>query len=81
MVANRFWKRFWQIAVNAVLLVVVFLFLMPYLYMVSSSLKEGGEIFSIPIKLLPQGVFFGNWRCSAYCFSPRPATTLSGRSS
>ena len=61
MVGNRFWTRFWQIAVNAVLLVVVILFLMPYLYMVSSSFKEGGEIFSIPLKLLPDGLYLGNY--------------------
>jgi ABC-type glycerol-3-phosphate transport system permease component len=61
MVGNRFWTRFWQVAVNTVLIVVVLLFLMPYLYMVSASFKEGGEIFSIPIKLLPQGLYLGNY--------------------
>ena len=47
--------------VNAVLLLAVFLLLMPYLYMISASFKEGNEIFSIPIKLLPDGLYLDNY--------------------
>jgi ABC-type glycerol-3-phosphate transport system permease component len=61
MVGNKVQIRLWQIAGNAVLLVAVFLLVMPYLYMISASFKEGNEIFSIPINVLPEGLYMGNY--------------------
>lgn len=62
MVGNRLQTRVWQIAINAVMLLAVFLLIMPYAYMISASFKEGNEIFSIPIEILPQGLHLGNYR-------------------
>ncbi|QIN83474.1 ABC transporter permease subunit [Rubrobacter tropicus] len=62
MVGNRAQTRILQVAVNGVLLFAVFLLIMPYLYMISASFKEGNEIFSIPIEVLPQGLHLGNYR-------------------
>src|ERR671916_1484806 len=61
MVGNRVQVRVWQGIVNAVLLFAVFLLIIPYLYMISASFKEGNEIFSIPIEFLPQGFYLGNF--------------------
>ena len=61
MVGNKLQVRLVQVLVNAMLLFAVFLLIMPYLYMISASLKEGSEIFSIPIKILPEGLYLGNY--------------------
>jgi multiple sugar transport system permease protein/arabinosaccharide transport system permease protein len=61
MVGNKLQIRVAQVLVNALLLFAVFLLIMPYLYMISASFKEGSEIFSIPIKLLPEGLYMGNY--------------------
>lgn len=61
MVGNKFQVRVAQVLVNALLLFAVFLLIMPYLYMISASFKEGSEIFSIPIKILPEGLYMGNY--------------------
>ncbi len=61
MIGNKLQIRVVQVLVNAVLLLAVFLLLMPYLYMISASFKEGNEIFSIPIKLLPDGLYLDNY--------------------
>lgn len=61
MVGNKLQIRVAQVFVNALLLFAVFLLIMPYLYMISASFKEGNEIFSIPIKLLPEGLYMGNY--------------------
>jgi ABC-type glycerol-3-phosphate transport system permease component len=61
MVGNKLQIRLWQVAINALLLFAVFLLIIPYAYMISASFKEGGEIFSIPIELLPRGLYMGNY--------------------
>ena len=61
MVGNKLQIRIVQVMANAVLLFAVFLLIMPYLYMISASFKEGSEIFSIPIKILPDGFYMGNY--------------------
>jgi ABC-type glycerol-3-phosphate transport system permease component len=61
VVGNKFQVRVAQVLVNALLLFAVFLLIMPYLYMISASFKEGSEIFSIPIKILPEGFYMGNY--------------------
>jgi len=58
---NRVSTRLWQLLGNAVLLLVIFLTIMPYVYMVSASFKPGDELFSIPIKIFPKSLFWGNY--------------------
>ncbi len=51
-----------QIVGNAILLVGVFLTIMPFFYMVSASFKPGSELYSIPVQVLPQSLFLGNYQ-------------------
>jgi ABC-type glycerol-3-phosphate transport system permease component len=46
---------------NLVLLFGVFLTAMPFVYMISASFKPGGEIYSIPVRLLPERLYLGNY--------------------
>ena len=50
-----------QVIGNAFLLLGVFLTAMPFVYMITASLKPGGEIYSIPFKLFPQSFYLGNY--------------------
>jgi multiple sugar transport system permease protein/arabinosaccharide transport system permease protein len=61
VVGNKLQIRIAQVLVNALLLFAVFLLIMPYLYMISASFKEGSEIFSLPVKILPEGLHLGNY--------------------
>ena len=61
MVGNKLQVRLVQVLANAMLLFAVFLLIMPYLYMISASFKEGSEIFSLPVKILPEGLYLGNY--------------------
>jgi ABC-type glycerol-3-phosphate transport system permease component len=61
MVGNKLQIRLWQVAINALLIFAVILLVVPFAYMISASFKEGSEIFSIPIELLPQGLYMGNY--------------------
>jgi ABC-type glycerol-3-phosphate transport system permease component len=61
MVGNKVQIRLWQVAINALLLFAVVLLIIPYAYMISASFKEGSEIFSLPIEILPQGFYMGNY--------------------
>jgi multiple sugar transport system permease protein/arabinosaccharide transport system permease protein len=58
---NRVATRLWQVLGNAVLLIVIFLTVMPYVYMVSASFKPGEELFSIPVQLFPDSLYLGNY--------------------
>ena len=58
---NRVSTRLWQVVGNVVLLVVIFLTVMPYVYMVSASFKPGDELFSIPVKIFPDSLYWGNY--------------------
>lgn len=58
---NRAATRLWQVLGNAVLLLVIFLTIMPYVYMVSASFKPGEELFSIPVKIFPDSLYWGNY--------------------
>ena len=58
---NRVATRLWQVLGNAVLLLVIFLTIMPYVYMVSASFKPGEELFSIPVKIFPDSLYWGNY--------------------
>jgi len=53
--------RVLQILGNAVLLFGVFLTVMPFVYMVSASFKPGSELFSIPVRVFPESLFWGNY--------------------
>ena len=53
--------RILQIVGNAVLLFGVFLTIMPFVYMVSASFKPGSELFSIPVRVLPDDLYLGNY--------------------
>jgi multiple sugar transport system permease protein/arabinosaccharide transport system permease protein len=46
---------------NVILVAAVFLTAVPFLYMISSSLKPQYEIFTFPVKLLPETVFTENY--------------------
>jgi ABC-type glycerol-3-phosphate transport system permease component len=61
VVGNKLQVRLVQVLANAMLLFAVFLLIMPYLYMISASFKEGSEIFSLPVKILPEGLHLGNY--------------------
>jgi ABC-type glycerol-3-phosphate transport system permease component len=39
----------------------VLLTAMPFIYMITASFKPGGEIYSIPISILPQSLYLGNY--------------------
>jgi ABC-type glycerol-3-phosphate transport system permease component len=41
--------------------VVIFLTIMPYVYMVSASFKPGEELFSIPVQVFPDSLYWGNY--------------------
>jgi ABC-type glycerol-3-phosphate transport system permease component len=58
---NRTTTRLWQVLGNAVLLLVIFLTVMPYVYMVSASFKPGDELYSIPVKIFPDSLYWGNY--------------------
>ena len=53
--------RILQFLGNAVLLVGVFLTIVPFFYMVSASFKPGSELYSIPVQLLPDDLYLGNY--------------------
>jgi ABC-type glycerol-3-phosphate transport system permease component len=53
--------RILQIVGNGVLLVGVFLTIMPFFYMVSASFKPGSELYSIPVRVLPDNLYLGNY--------------------
>ena len=53
--------RILQMLGNAILLVGVFLTIMPFIYMVSASFKPGSELYSIPVRVLPDDLYLGNY--------------------
>jgi ABC-type glycerol-3-phosphate transport system permease component len=54
--------RIWQVLGNAVLLTLVFLTVMPFVYMITASFKPGDELFSIPFQLFPDNIYIGNYQ-------------------
>jgi ABC-type glycerol-3-phosphate transport system permease component len=61
MIGNRARIRVWQVLGNIVLLLLIFLTVVPYVYMVSASFKPGDELFSIPVRIFPDSLYFGNF--------------------
>ncbi|TCJ15605.1 carbohydrate ABC transporter permease [Rubrobacter taiwanensis] len=59
--SHKLRTRFWQVLGNAFLLFAVFLTVMPYIYMVTSSFKPGSELFSIPVRIFPESLYLGNY--------------------
>jgi ABC-type glycerol-3-phosphate transport system permease component len=63
MVGNRALNaRVWQILGNALLLVGVFLTAMPFIYMIMASFKPGSELYTIPLRILPENLYLGNYQ-------------------
>ncbi len=58
---NKTMIRVWQVLGNAVLLLIVFIMVMPYVYMISASFKPGAELFTIPFRLFPESLYLGNY--------------------
>ena len=54
-------RVFWVILTNIILLLLVFLTAVPFIYMVSASLKPQYEIFTFPVKILPETLFTDNY--------------------
>ncbi|MEZ4860278.1 MAG: carbohydrate ABC transporter permease [Caldilineaceae bacterium] len=55
-------RRFgWITVTNLMLIGAVIVTAMPFLYMISSSLKPQYEIFTFPVKLLPETIFTDNY--------------------
>jgi multiple sugar transport system permease protein/arabinosaccharide transport system permease protein len=46
---------------NGILLTFVFLVAMPFIYMISASFKPQYEIFTFPIKVLPENLIYNNY--------------------
>jgi ABC-type glycerol-3-phosphate transport system permease component len=61
MIGNRTKIRIWQVLGNLVLLSLIFLTVVPYVYMVSASFKPGDELFSIPVRMFPDSLYLGNF--------------------
>ena len=62
MISSYRLRRFGMITItNVVLLGAVIVTAMPFLYMISSSLKPQYEIFTFPVKLLPETLFTDNY--------------------
>ena len=53
--------RFWQVTGNIALILAVLLFMMPFVYMVTASFKPGDELFTIPVRVLPDSLYLGNY--------------------
>jgi ABC-type glycerol-3-phosphate transport system permease component len=51
-----------QIVGNLLLLLLVFLTVMPFIYMIAASLKPGSEIYTIPFRFLPEALYLGNYQ-------------------
>jgi len=63
MVGNRALNaRVWQILGNALLLVGVCLTAMPFIYMIMASFKPGSELYTIPLRILPENLYLGNYQ-------------------
>lgn len=50
-----------RFAVHLSLITISLIFSLPFLWMISSSLKPSSEIFKVPISLLPQEIRFANY--------------------
>ena len=59
--SEKFKTRFLQVTGNVALILAVLLFMMPFVYMVTSSFKPGSELFTIPIRILPDSLYLGNF--------------------
>jgi multiple sugar transport system permease protein len=53
LAGTKVYKIVGKSAIYIILLFITFLALLPFLWMLSSSLKPGGEVFSVPIKWIP----------------------------
>ncbi len=59
--AYRIRRQFFIVLTNLILIGAVFLTAVPFLYMISASFKPQYEIFTFPVKLLPETFFPDNY--------------------
>lgn len=50
-----------RVALNSLLLLLVVVWVIPYVFTLTSSFKPQSEIFRLPIRLLPESTFTGNY--------------------
>jgi len=50
------------ILINLLLLLGVVIAVVPYLFMVTSSLKPNAELYSLPVRILPESLYWENYR-------------------
>ncbi len=56
------WEWLWQrVAAHGTLIVFGIIFMLPFVWMISSSLKPNADIFSVPVRLIPERVVFSNY--------------------
>lgn len=64
-------KRVMKIILHTILILISISMLIPFLWMISSSLKSNNELFSVPPKWIPKHLAFENY---TYMFSAAPWT-------
>jgi multiple sugar transport system permease protein len=58
---SRIRKRLTQIMTHLILVVMGVAFALPFAYLISSSLKSRGQIFSVPIQWIPEPILWDNY--------------------
>lgn len=61
LLTHKMQDRIWAILTNGILLFGVFLFALPFVYMISASVKPQYEIFTFPVKIFPETLFTENY--------------------
>ncbi len=64
-------ERIWQIIVWMILLIGAVIFILPFIWMVSSSLKEEQAVFQYPPQFIPNPVMWSNY-ITALTYKPFP---------
>ena len=52
---------FQRLSAHAVLILFGIIFMLPFLWMISSALKPTADIFDVPVRLIPKNVIFSNF--------------------
>ena len=73
LTSRRFWTAVWLVFLQLFMTVLVISFLVPTLWMITSSLKASTEVFAHPIQWLPKDPQWSNY---AKAFSLLPLTTF-----
>ena len=56
------WRLPELILINVLLMLGVVIAVMPYVFMVTSTLKPNAELYSLPVRILPQALYWENYR-------------------